>query len=167
MDDITSVLQSDEVAPYLQTFQQFGDPIGASHNLSKTTLLSTLDPTTPNTHPSLPTALSLLAPASHLIHGTRLLGSPLGSPAFIASFLHNAAIRFRRHVNCIMKGIPSLQAQFQLFRFCAQSTLPHLLSTDFLRSYSARPPDLVSPSPFAFTSPFITHLNETTSSFLA
>ena len=80
MDDVTSVLLPSEVPPYIHTFQQFGSPIGASLNFAKTTLLSTLDPITPNTHPALPSALSLLAPDSHLIHGTCLLGTPLGSP---------------------------------------------------------------------------------------
>ena len=51
----------------------------------------------------------------------------------------------------------------QLFRFCTQSTLPHLLATDVLRAFSARPPD--SPlSPFTFSSPFIAHLQATTTS---
>jgi hypothetical protein len=53
MDDITSILHPTDVAPYIQTFQQGGAAIGTTPNLKKTTLLSTLDPSFPNTHPSL------------------------------------------------------------------------------------------------------------------
>ena len=41
MDHITSVLRPPEISPYVRTFQQFGEPIGALLNLSKTMLLST------------------------------------------------------------------------------------------------------------------------------
>ncbi len=164
VDDITSILHPTDVA-----FQQAGAIIGATLNLKKTTLLSTLDPSFPNTHPSLPKALAVLSPTSHLLHGTQLLGTPIGSPPFITSFLEDAANTFCQQVYCIMKGANSLQeAQFQLYHFCAQSTLPHLLSTDFLLACTARPADTPPSYPsFQLHLPIYSHLQATTSLFLA
>ena len=167
MDDVSSVMRPTDLGPYLSTFNSVGSPIGARINPSKTTILSTLDPLCPNLHPALPAALQLLPPTSHLTHGTCLLGTPIGSQPYIEHFLSEASNTFRRNVHCIVTGVSSFQVQFQLFRFCAQSTLPHLLATDFLLRFTARPPDAPLSQPFAFHSPFISSLSSTTSAFLS
>ncbi len=166
MDDVLSVLPASTVTPYLPTFQHKGSCIGASLSPKKTMLLSTMDPTVPNSHPALMAALQHLSPESHLQQGTQVLGTPIGSPAFITTFIQESAVVFDRQVKCIMQGVKSLQVQFQIFRFCAQSTLPHLLATDFLLQFSARPPDLNTFDPFSFSSPLLDQINASTSAFL-
>ncbi len=131
MDDVSSVLHPSLVTPYLTQFigrrilhrcypqlWQNNYPIYLRFIYSKPT-------------PALQAALSLLffLPHSHLQHGTCVLGFPLGSAAFISACLQQAAATFQPHVHCIMNGVASLQVPYWLFRFCAQTALPHLLAT--------------------------------------
>ncbi len=97
------------------------------------------------------------------MQGTHLL---LGTPAsFISSFLHDADLTFCQHVLCITQGVDILQAQFQLFCFCAQTTLPHLLSINFLLAFFVQPLDPLGQD-IHFTTPLlIAQLQETTSPF--
>ena len=161
IDDVTSLLPPFAIIPYLTTFKKFGEPIGAYLNLSKSTILSTLNPTIPNLDPSLLPALSHLSDTSHLVNGTRLLGYPIGSPSFINDYLNTAAINFRRHSQCIQVGLHNLQSKAQLFRQCLQATIPHLLFSDVLLNAPLNDPLL----PYSWNSPFLSHIQTTSTAF--
>jgi len=165
LDDTTLVIPLCDISFALEHFATHGRPRGLILNMDKTKLLTTLDPQIlPDDNTQLQPALTLLRSANCLTRGTVLLGTPLGSPTFVHESLLSAADTFAARCKALENQVDDLQTKVSLFRNCLQATVPHLLAADV----ALRTPSALHPvDPFAWTSPFLDHLNTTTACFLA
>jgi hypothetical protein len=111
-DDAFAFLPYEDLPIFIQTIQTLGPPLGIHLNKTKTQILTlpesheTTTTLTATQLDSLHLALSLLnGPDSEIKGGTRLLGQPLGSPSFCASYLTNAASTFAQATKRLCKRI--------------------------------------------------------------
>ena len=141
-------------------------------NTTKTQLLTATDhsPTHttahPHPNPHIHHALQLLTDAdSHstpqVTTGLRLLGAPIGSPAYCHQFLHTAAKQFRHRTTRLLKLIHDPQSSSTVFRSCLQPSLAHLFFTD-LTTPSPTTTATLPPDPHDWQSIFLDHVMTTT-----
>jgi hypothetical protein len=83
--------------------------------------------------------------------GFRLLGQPIGSDAFAASFLDSAATNCAVSITRLSKRLHDPQSKATLLKFCALPSMAHLLAADVL----LRTMISASPSIAPWSSPFV------------
>jgi hypothetical protein len=164
LDDCSLVLPFEDIAFVLDFWEREGPSRGLCMNRDKNKILYTLDPTSAPDTPTLRHALSYFKPSAQLTDGTTVLGTPIGSPTFIHQYLMDAADTFEERSHSLQTQLDDFQTKVSLFQRCLQPSALHLLAADvLLRSISASHPI----DPYAWSSPFVQRLNNTTASFLA
>jgi hypothetical protein len=146
-----------------------GPSKGIFMNKSKTKILTL--PENFDTQATLaPTQFAHLQEALALLDGTnseikggfRLLGQPIGSDAFAASFLQTAAANFATSLTRLSQRITDPQLMATLFKFCALPSISHLLAADILLQTSTTD----NPSLTTWSSPFVDAIQTTSEHFL-
>jgi hypothetical protein len=79
IDDLSSLVPPEESLFAFDHFDELGPPQGIHLNLSKSMILSMLNPTKPMHHTALEQALSKLKPSNHLQNGVVYLGTLIGN----------------------------------------------------------------------------------------
>ena len=170
-DDTNHFLRHLDLMYYMLRFNDLGKPHGIrlsyekTHILTSTTGVSPLPSLSSSDRDALQSALDFLTShgnaSPELTSGVRLLGRPLGGPAFTESFLTSATDNFDADIHRLNTGISDLQTRAVLFRYCARSTMDHLLDSDFYEHAS-----LLRPAPpTTWTSSFTKSIDASTQTF--
>jgi hypothetical protein len=91
IDDLSCLVPPEDSLFAFDWFDELGASQGIYLNLSKSMILSTLDPTKPMHHTVLEHALSKLKPSNHLQNGVVYRGTHIGNLNYIETALTNAA----------------------------------------------------------------------------
>ena len=80
---------------------------------------------------------------AELTSGTRLLGSPVGSPTFAREFFNDQLSNVQTKITILSEAITDPQTKLRLFSQCLIQKLPHLLGSDVLHHFDPNnpPPD--------------------------
>ena len=176
MDDTSIILHHEDISWFIHQFQQHGPQFGIHLNPTKTQLLTATNHSAthtashPHPNPHIRQALQLLMGADphttpQITTGIRLLGAPIGSPAFCHQFLQSAAQQFRHRTNRLLKLIPDPQSSSTVFRSCLQPSIAHLFFTD-LTTPSPTTNTTFPHDPHDWQSIFLDHVMTTTTHFL-
>jgi hypothetical protein len=94
IDDLSCLVPPEDSLFAFDWFDELGASQGIYLNLSKSMILSMLDPTKPMHHTVLEQALSKLKPSNHLQNGVVYHGTHIGNLNYIQTALTNAAKSF-------------------------------------------------------------------------
>jgi hypothetical protein len=94
IDDLSCLVPPEDSLFASDCFDELGAPQGIHLNLSKSMILSRLDPTKPMHHTVLEQALSKLKPSNHLQNGVVYFGTHPDNLNYIETALSNVAKQF-------------------------------------------------------------------------
>ncbi|MGH7974153.1 MAG: hypothetical protein ACREBR_01410, partial [bacterium] len=165
LDDTSSVVTYDVLLCLFQRFVELGAPSGCLLAQGKYKILTSTCGVSPRQflHPNhrfnLDTALITFCggPSGELLHGTRLLGYPLGNAAYVRSFLQEATSDFNAATTALNDCISDPQVRFTIFKACVQPKISHLELPDMGTTQHPN-----TPSPFTAATSNITHTFLTT-----
>ena len=159
VDDVTSGVPLIDLAFYFEEFCRLATPLGLDLNTFKTRILTSVtgesilpdlyitNPTlaaqielTINTFSQAATPTSTEHPTGtcgvEVTTGFRLLGTPVGSASFAATFFEQQVEEVRTMVASLESSIPDLQTRLRMFSQCIIQKLPHLLGADVMHHQS-------------------------------
>jgi hypothetical protein len=141
-DDTSIVIPYPDINWFLSTFQQLGAPLGIHLNLSKTQLLTSLTPNTPQLSDTdqqhLIQALERLGQSTAHHEGLRLLGQPIGSVAFANQYIADQATKLHHIVTQqLFHRLHDHQTQLAILKHCAIPSIMHLLATHLFHTHSS------------------------------
>eukprot|EP00956_Cyclotella_meneghiniana_P012688 scaffold18030_cov64-Cyclotella_meneghiniana.AAC.2 len=184
VDDVNALLDHRDVKWFLDRFVELANPRGGILNTMKTRILTSTshssvisklitsnDTTTHLIGMDLDRAVSTYsrAPSSdgaytkvEVVDGLRVLGAPIGSPTFCATFLANALQKASADSKKILAGLDDVQSMVRVYNMCTSHKLTHLFGTDVIQT----PTELLPNNYFLWNSALTKGFSEMTDSFL-
>ena len=164
VDDVSACTPLEDLKFLCDRFATIGAPIGCFVNPMKTRILTSTSGHSPlpdihELNPTLATSISdaiskystksndinILGPPlpAEITTGFRLLGSPVGSPAFAREYFNTQLVEIQSCITTMSTAITDRQTKLRLFSQCLIQKIPHLLGSDVLYHYDTDtpPPD--------------------------
>ena len=186
VDDCNSLIHLGDVEFFLNRFRELAEPLGAVLNTEKTRILTSTDGTTTTSKllsddnpvnvsigQSLQRAISnysttikdgtRLPVEVEVVDGLRVLGVPVGSPAFCKNFMLKCIKKAMKDSQALLAGLDDLQTILRLFSTCTVHKMTHLFSSDV----SAADPNDLPQNFYLWGSPMTDQFSEMTNSMLA
>ena len=69
-----------------------------------------------------------------VVDGLRVLGAPIGSPTFCATFLADALLKASADSKKILAGLDDVQSMVRVYNMCTTHKLTHLFGTDVIQT---------------------------------
>jgi hypothetical protein len=161
VDDVSACVPLKDLQFLCDRFATIGAPLGCFVNPMKTRILTSTSGHSPipdlhHINPRLATTISnaiskystrpndvdILGPPlpAELTTGFRLLGSPVGSPAFAREYFNTQLIDIQTCITTMSIAITDRHTRLRLFSQCLIQKIPHLLGCDVLYHYDTDEP---------------------------
>jgi hypothetical protein len=163
VDDVNSLLPTEDVEFFLLKFKEYGEPLGAILNTEKTRILTSTSSRSTATHllnswnsderetgASLQRAIASFSRSRNddgtyspheVTTGLRILGCPIGSNDFCKSFITKILHKARAANASIIAGLSDDQTILQLLKICTSHKMTHLFASDVISSDASSLPD--------------------------
>ena len=186
VDDVCSCIPLVDLRFFCTTFSKLAAPLGFNFNIFKNRILTSTNGVSildglAATNPSLAvevtntiaefsvrkdTINAAITRPVELTAGFRLLGTPVGSPAFALEFFNEQLAEVRTNVTALNDGFTDLQTRLRIFTQCTIQKLPHLLGADIMHNL---PDDFLDGDTnwWNWNGPLTAQLDAIISSFLA
>ena len=145
VDDCGACVPVQDVAFFLEEFTQLATPLGCHLNTKKTVIMTSTSgdsglPAIERAYGAATAAGIRQAiadfTAGEQTRGLRLLGQPLGSRTFAASFLASKLKDNKRDATALLEAVPNHQTALRLFAQCTLHKLPHLLASEVMYHFT-------------------------------
>ena len=161
VDDVSACVPLKDLQFLCDRFTTIGAPLGCFVNPIKTRILTSTSGHSPipdlhHINPTLATTISdaiskystrpndvdILGPPlpAELTTGFRLLGSPVGSPAFAREYFNTQLIDIQTCITTMSNAITDRHTKLRLFSQCLIQKIPHLMGCDVLYHYDTDRP---------------------------
>ena len=184
VDDVNILLHHEDINWFLKRFVELAGPRGGKLNTLKTRILTSTsheslvdkmkaspNTTTQSMGHDLDKAIESYSRAKdtngnmtkvEVVDGLRVLGVPIGSATFCASFLETALKKATSDTHKILEGLEDVQSMVRVYNMCTVHKLTHLFGTDVINTPTATLPS----NYFLWNSTMTTNFSTMTNSFL-
>jgi len=154
VDDVCACILLVDLRFFCTNFSSLAKPCGFDFNIYKNRILTSTNGASileglADVNPSLAAEISntidefsvrkdtidpAITHSVELTTGFRLLGTPVGSPAFALEFFNEQLAEVKANVAALNDGITDLQTRLRIFTQCTIQKLPHLLDANIMHN---------------------------------